>query len=169
MQRICICVYVAVVCAVAAADEQVSAQVCKAGARYQLKCSPYYCCCCCCCCRLLQAALARFKLWCTPPAVPPRPAKRPAAALCESGQLPVFRNGRALRDYQVRHMMPSRTITTRFQPSSVHAAGLPPVLQYAWQQAATREFLHAQRCHLKCLASAETWCVSAGALAVTSG
>jgi hypothetical protein len=50
---------------------------------------------------LLQAALARFKLWCTPPAVPPRAAKRPAAALTESGQLPVFRNGRALRDYQV--------------------------------------------------------------------
>lgn len=50
----------------------------------------------------LQAALARFKLWCTPPTAPPRAAKRPAAALTEKGQLPVFRNGRALRDYQVR-------------------------------------------------------------------
>jgi hypothetical protein len=50
---------------------------------------------------LLQAALARFKLWCTPPAVPPRAAKRPAATLTDSGQLPDFRNNRALRDYQV--------------------------------------------------------------------
>ncbi|WIA09219.1 hypothetical protein OEZ85_008629 [Tetradesmus obliquus] len=47
-----------------------------------------------------RAALARFKLWCTPPTAPPRAAKRPAAALTEKGQLPVFRNGRALRDYQ---------------------------------------------------------------------
>lgn len=49
----------------------------------------------------LQVALSRYKRWSTPPQLRATQSKRPRQELLDQKLLPVFKNGRNLRDYQV--------------------------------------------------------------------
>lgn len=74
------------------------------------------------CC--FQAALMRFHRWTTVPERPPRAAVPPSKQLLEQKLLPTFRNGRALRDYQVFYQQ-SRSFSTNLQlfMQSTHRLG----------------------------------------------
>jgi hypothetical protein len=53
-------------------------------------------------CLHLQVALSRYKRWSTPPRTKPTQSKRPRQELLDQQLMPDFKNGRKLRDYQVR-------------------------------------------------------------------